>query len=418
MKLNQKVLFATLTLLLASNNSLAAGYSTGIYSTSGLATAYAGSATGIHDVSDMFFNPATIAEAKKNEFIASISYLDLRIDADGASANSKGNKVSGTESRDAGNNAFVPAFYLASPLNDKTTFGLSITSPFGLSTEYGKNWVGRYEALKSSIKTININPSLAYKITDKLAVAVGVQAQYYQAILTKAVDLSSYGASDGFGKAQGSDWGYGYNLGTTYKFNDQLKFGLGYRSKIDYKITGTTRLLSNDIGSSYSKFNAKTTTPESLTGGVAYKLNDKVELAYDTTWTRWSRLKSLTINAYQDSNLTDSSNFNWKDSFLYSLGANFTLNNKWLLRAGTAYEKDAVTDAGREPRVPSGDRIWTTFGFSYKVSESLAIDSSYVHEFFRTVKSNLAADSATTSSFSAKYKTRVDVISVAVKKTF
>ena len=227
-----------------------------------------------------------------------MSYLDFRTDPDNASGSFSNTFVaSGKETSNAGSREYVPAFYVAAPINDQTVLGLSVTSPFGLSTKYNSDWIGRYRAVESRINTFNINPSVSYKIDDKLSVGAGLQAQYYQATLTKAVVNSGdpYTASSDFiGKAKGSDWGYGYNLGATYKVNDDLKLGLGYRSKIDYKLTGRTQVVGYGW---YSDFNAKTTTPESLTAGAAYKLNNTVDLSYDVTWTRWSRLKSLSIIA-------------------------------------------------------------------------------------------------------------------------
>jgi len=414
MRINHKLFISALAFLLASNSqSFASGYSTDSTSTSGLGNAYAGSVTGVHDVSDMFFNPSVTAGIEKNEFIASMTYIKLDIDSDGSAGNfSGGGSVSGGDSRNAGSNNFIPAFYLATPINDKATFNLAVTSPFGLSTKYDSTWAGRYRAVESSISNVNFNPSVSYKLSDKLSVGAGVVAGYYQATLTKAVFT---GGNDATGKLSGSDWGYGYNLGANYKFNDQLKVGIGYRSKIDYNLSGTTKVA--DLGL-YSDFNAKTATPESLTIGAAYKITPKVELAYDTTWTRWSRLKSLVVTAHQNSALNDTTTFNWHDSFLHSVGANFTINDKTLIRTGLAYEKDAVTDANRGPRVPGGDRVWTTLGFNQKVGNGWEVDGAYSHQFYRAAKMNISDSSTTVPSLSAKYKTSVDVFSIALKKEF
>lgn len=414
MKPDQKLLFfAAIFLSLSNHQSFAAGYSTNLTSTSGLGNIYAGSVTGIHDISDMFYNPAITSDLKHKEFIASVSYVDMKIDPDNVSGNfSSGTQATGTEVKNAGVNKAVPALYLATPLNDKIAFGLSITSPFGLSTKYDKNWIGRYRAIESSITTFSINPSLSYKINEKLSVGAGVQAQHYEALLTKAVRTSG---ADALGKLHGTDWGYGYNFGVSYQPSDQLKFGASYRSKIDYKITCVTQVA--DLGL-YSDFHAKTTTPESATIGASFKLNKKTTLAYDGTWTRWSRLQSIVANAHQDARLNYKANFNWHDSFLHSLGANFTLNDKWLIRSGVAYEKDAVSDSGREPRVPTGDRVSLGFGFNYKIAESWAIDAAYVHQFFKTVTSSITDSTTTVNSFEARYKTKINVFSVALKKEF
>jgi long-chain fatty acid transport protein len=402
-------------LLLGQTNSLAAGYSTSLYSASGLGNSYAGSVNGMHDASDIFFNPAVTAGLKKSQFIISASYLMLNVDPDNSSASfANGNKVTGTDSHDAGVDSVVPSFYLATPLTKNTTFNFAVTSPFGLATKYDDNWTGRYRAIESSITTININPSFAHKINDQFSVGFGFQAQYLETLLSEATYYPG-STSDGFGKLTGSDWGYGYNFGANFKLNEQWKFGLGYRSKIDYKIAGSTEIVAYNM---YSGLDAKISTPESLTLGANFKATKKIELAYDLTWTRWSRLKSLTVNSYQNSALSSTTNFNWHDSLMHSVGANFTLNDKWLLRTGVAYEKDAVTDANREPRIPTADKIWLSFGFNYKIGNGFSLDSSYLHQIYRTAQINLTDSSDYVSSLSARVSTRVDVISLAIKKEF
>jgi long-chain fatty acid transport protein len=397
--------FAVAFLLAINGSAFAAGYSTGIFSTSGLATSYAGSVTGIHDSSDIYFNPANSANLKNSEFIASFTHLTLDSDPDHVSGT-----FSGNEERDIGVDSQIPELFLAMPINEKMAFGLAVTTPFGLATSYDQGWAGRYRAVESSVATVNINPSLSYKINDQFSIGAGFQAQYYKATLTKMVLA---GGNDYLGKSYGSDWGYGYNLGANYKFNDRLKFGLGYRSKIDHKIKGKTSI--SDIGGVglYSNFNASIVTPESLTAGVAFKINDAIELAYDSTWTRWSRVKSLVIANHQLK--TDGINLNWHDAFLNSIGANFIINDKLILRSGVAYEKDATNNLTREPRVPTGDRTWVSFGFNYKINKNWEFDGAYVHQFFKTTKVSLNDSFGT---FNATYKSKVDVYSVAVKRNF
>ncbi len=403
MTIRKKLLLATSLFIASQGQALAAGYSTSLYSTSGLANSYAGSAAGSHDVSDMFFNPATLSDIKTKQFVASVSYLDLKIKPyNTSSAGSYGSRTD-----DAGRNAMVPAFYFSTPVSKSTTFGLAVTSPFGLATTYNNDWAANQSAIASAIKTININPSVSYKLSDKLAVAVGAQLQYMELVVTR--DL--FGNSGAFGKTKGNDWGYGYTLGAHYKLNDQVKFGIGYRSKIDHRLEGNTSV----NGTRLSGTNANISTPESLTIGGSFKLNPKLELVSDITWTRWSRFKSFI--AHQDRPLVaggddiNTTVFNFQDSFMYSVGANYTLNDKWLLRAGSAYEQGGVRDSSREPRIPASDRIWTSFGFNYKCSKTLSFDAAYMHQFYRM-------STIDNPALSTKYKTSVDVISFGVKKDF
>jgi long-chain fatty acid transport protein len=285
-----------------------------------------------------------------------------------------------------------------------------VTTPFGLATKYDEGWIGAGHALDSSIVTHNINPSVSYKLNDKLNIAAGFQAQYYKATLTKE-------AFTGIAKSHGSDWGYGYNLGLLYKPTSDLKVGVGYRSKIDHKVEGTTSAYAANI---HSSLHLSTTTPESVDLGVSYKITDATEIAYDMIWTRWSRVKSLVASNHLTLG-NDTTTLNWSDSFLHSVGVSHAANEKLTLRAGAAYEKAAIGNANREPRIPVGDRIWTSLGFNYDLGSGLSVDASYTHVFFDDVNLSVASSSVdgnNVNSVNANAATKADLYSLAIKKEF
>ena len=419
-----KILLLAASSFLFSRVSYAAGFATDSHSASALGTSYAGSVSGANDISDSFFNPAALSNTKKNEALLSMTYINFKVDDDNTNAvyNSNGSSVAGVRNNKQTVNAFIPAGYIASRINDKTTLGLSITSPFGLSTSYNSNWAGRYYAIDSEISSVNFNPMISYEFNKKLSLGFGVQAQYIRSTLTNAVDiggiyLSSPGSSDGFAKVKGDDWGYGFNAGLKYQLSDDLTFGLGYRSAIKHKLDGDIKLESS-LGNQTSNFNAKLTTPENITAGFSYKLNEKITLLHDTSWTRWSRVKTLNINATQNSNLSNSTNLNFKDSFRYSFGAHFQQNEKLKLKIGAAYEDGSVGNDSRNPRIPISDKIWTSIGFGYRIGNNTTIDATYLHEFYKKNKVNLQAAGSNTTNISANYKNKIDVIAVSLKIDF
>ena len=427
MKIRNLIFTAFAISIFNISNVIAAGFTVDSHSASGLANAFAGSSTGAHDIGDSFFNPAILSDVKTKNFIISSSYLDIKIDDDNASGQyANSSSVAGERNDDAGENALIPAFFLAVPVSHKATFGINATIPFGLSTKYDQNWIGRYHAIESTIETANINTSLSYKLTQDLSVGAGLQAQYFKAVLTKMVDVASHplvggtpGTLDALGKAKGDDWGYGYNLGLKYKVNDELEVGIGYRSKIKHKLEGKTQIASSTLGYPSSDFNSSITTPETLMFGFKYGLTDKLLLVQDTSWTRWSRLKSLDINAIETTSLSESTELDWKDTWKYAIGLNYKVNNKWLLRSGLAYEEGAV-DKKRNPRLPTGDKIWTGVGFEYAMNDKTKIDFTYLHEFFK--KTNTSIDNADPgvpiSSLDSNSKTSLDLFSIALKMEF
>src|SRR5690606_39217398 len=119
---------------------------------------------------------------------------------------------------DAGPTAYVPNLYAGHRLNEKVAIGIGLFSPFGLTTEYDSNWIGRFSALKSEVMTANVNPTAAVKVNERLSVGAGVSAQYVDAELTQALSPMAPGA---VGKIEGDDYGYGFNLGAQYAVTDK-----------------------------------------------------------------------------------------------------------------------------------------------------------------------------------------------------
>jgi Outer membrane protein transport protein (OMPP1/FadL/TodX) len=79
-------------------------------------------------------------------------------------------------------------FYDASP---ELKFGLAVTAPFGLNSQYGSDWIGRYQAIKSNIETINVNLNIAYRVSDWLSIGGGPAIQYVTAEPTNAINSTT-----------------------------------------------------------------------------------------------------------------------------------------------------------------------------------------------------------------------------------
>lgn len=394
------------------NNANASGFGVDLHSTAGLANSYAGSAAGAHDVSDSFVNPANLSNVKSNSLSFGIAHLNSDIDDDNGSATEPGKAgggtVSGVRNNDAGDDkALVPNFYFAHRINDKVVTGFNINSPYALSSKYDAGWIGRYHAIESKIKSVNFNPNISYEIDEKLAIGFGLQAQYVKTTLTKAIPT---GGADIFGKLTADDFGYGYNLGATYKISEDAKIGIGYRSKIDHKLRGRSVVPAAGLGSNIT---TNITTPESLTIGGSYKINDKLEILSDIVWTRWSRVQAFDVIAPQSADLdADDLTFALDDTFKYAIGLNYQLNNQFKIRTGAAYEEGAYSSSNfRSPRLPTGDRIWTTLGFEYKISDDLKIDAAYLHQFYKKTSTTIEQTNDI-GGLNTNYKLNVNIYSL------
>ncbi len=402
-------------------------------SVKGLGTAFAGGAAAAEDAATIFFNPAGLSRLSGSQAVAGMHLLlpTARFSNEGSS-HLAGQPLGGGDGGDPGSAILIPNFYYGHKLNDRFSAGLGVFSPFGLSTTYDSGWVGRYHAVKSELLNFNINPAVAYRVTEKLSLGAGINAQYLKAELSNAIDfgtifaaLGAPGAApqmnDGFVTFEGDSWSWGYNVGALYEFSGDTRAGIAYRSRIDHKLNGDAHFSGvpslNPTGRFVdSGITSDVTLPDSLSASIWHNLSKEVAVMADVTWTNWSTIEELRIRldnpAESDAVLT----LQWEDTFRYSVGAVY-LPGTWTFRAGAAYDESPVPDAAHAtPRVPDSDRIWLAAGVGYKISDSISVNTGYSHLFFRdaAIRKTAAGEDQFRGGLSGSYESGVDVVSAEV----
>ena len=401
-----------------------AGFAIIEHSAKGLGAAFSGGAASAEDTSTVWFNPAgmtqldgTQIDAASHIIVPSSDFTNEGSVINPAVPGVGGTPLPGRDSKDPGVAALVPNFYYVRELRPNLKFGLGVNAPFGLKTNYSQNWVGRYHALTSDLKTFNINPGLAYKFDNGFSLGFGVSAQYAKARLTNAIDKSTacLGAAPGavcnaFGLVtpatpttdgyidlkDADDWSYGYNVGALYEFSPRTRVGVHWRSKISHELEGKAEFTNTaDLAGLFGggrftnqTFSAKATMPESLSVSGFHQINPKVAVMGDFTWTRWNRFDELVINfdGGHPQNVTPE---NWNNSIRVSGGVSYAYNDRLTLRGGLAYDEEPIPDATRRtPRIPGDDRTWVAVGASYQRSDKLSLDVGYTHLFVGDVPIN------------------------------
>lgn len=168
-------------------------------SVSGLGNAYAGGAAGAEDAATIYYNPAGMTRLKGSQVLLGGHLIIPSAKFNNQGSTRRNGTSLGLDNGDnAGVTALVPNFYLSHNLNNNIVVGLGINSPFGLITDYGNTWVGRYHATKTDMLSININPSIAYKADEHLSFGAGVSAQYIKVQYDSMIDnLLVGGRTDG-----------------------------------------------------------------------------------------------------------------------------------------------------------------------------------------------------------------------------
>ena len=381
----------------------AAGFALIEQNASGLGNAYAGQAAAATDASTVFFNPAGMTLLPDRQLVMAGHLIRPQAEFSGTVSPA----IGGGNGGDAGDLAFVPNAYYAFRLTPDLHLGVGLNAPFGLKTEYDPDWKGRTQAIKSEVKTVNLNPSIAWRAGESLSLGAGVSIQYAEATLT-----SSAGGA-GVATVKGDDYGWGFNLGALWQASEATRIGLAYRSEVEQTLDGdvgfsTAAMLNGPV-------NAAVTLPDSASLSLFHKLDTRWDLLADITWTGWSDFRELRIVRTNGDVLGTPTEENWSDSYRYSLGANYHLNDKLTLRGGVAFDETPVSDAFRTARIPDEDRTWVAFGAQYRLSRKSAIDVGYAHLFIRDAAIDKAENGVT---LAGSYDASVDILSAQLTLGF
>ncbi len=379
----------------------------------------AGASASSDGLGSMFFNAASITKYEGTQGSAALHVILPSAKFNGSRAPVGVPLPTVTGSGKTDEKGFVPNAYVVTDLGDRMKLGLGINAPFGLVTEYDPNWVGRYHAIRSDLKTININPTIGYRVNDRLSLGFGVSAMYADVELTQAVFTPG---GDGHAVLAGDDWGLGFNLGVQYDLSDATTLGFAYRSQVKQELEGTSSLTVPGVPFPIVRFiSADLTLPDNASFGVSHAFSSNWTLMADLAWTNWSvfdRLYAVDSNGVPVVDQPE----DWKDSWRYSLGMEYSPGNAWTWRAGVAFDETPIPSAElRTPRIPGEDRTWVSFGFSYAASENLSFDLAYAHLFVDDARiDNTTANAPPGVNFTltGEFENSTDIISAQLNYKF
>lgn len=372
-------LIPALVALAFSGSASAAGFQLIEQNASGIGNAYAGSAAVAENASTIFFNPAGMTQLQAREFSLGISVV--RPSFKFSDSGSIAGLLSGN-GNDGGTLAYIPNGYFSWALNKDLYFGIGFSGPFGLMTEYDSTWLGAAQSISFDIKTYNINPSIAYRVNDKLSIGFGIswmrmEAEYIKrAAASPVAPLATLTADD-------DSWGW--NVGALFNVSPTTKVGVSYRSTVKQNLDGNLTVAG------VTSFGAKADIelPDTFIISTTQKLNDKWEMLGDISWTGWSSVPKVDIIRKADGAVVQRLDTAFNDSWRVALGANYQLNNAWKLKFGIAFDQTPVPDAShRLVSLPDNDRTWLSFGAQWKPSKEGTLDLGASYLFVKDTDIN------------------------------
>ncbi|HHF4366141.1 TPA: outer membrane protein transport protein [Haemophilus influenzae] len=405
-KFNQSLLATAM--LLAAGGANAAAFQLAEVSTSGLGRAYAGEAAIADNASVVATNPALMSLFKTAQFSTGGVYVDSRINMNGdvdASIKATMNmtKYGSASQRNVVPGAFVPNLYFVAPVNDKFALGAGMNVNFGLKSEYDDSYDAGVFGGKTDLSAINLNLSGAYRVTEGLSLGLGVNAVYAKAQVernagliadtihngqikdalkkvdqqTKIPDILTSKNKSVVSLQDRAAWGFGWNAGVMYQFNEANRIGLAYHSKVDIDFADrtATSLGAKDIEA--GKTGITLTLPDYLELSGFHQLTDKLAVHYSYKYTHWSRLTKLHAS-YENGKKAFEKELQYSNNSRVALGASYNLDEKLTLRAGIAYDQ-AASRHQRSAAIPDTDRTWYSLGATYKFTPNLSADLGYAY---------------------------------------
>jgi long-chain fatty acid transport protein len=312
---------------------------------------------------------------------------------------------------------FMPArLFLTRKMNDRVSAGISVTSPFGLSTNWSPSSATSGVATFSRIKSITVNPNAAYRMNDRLSIALGLDFMKLEATMERMLGPATLFRLDGEGA------GWGANAAVHYRTSGSVDLGLSYRSRIKVDVENARAGL---IGVPAFNNSVKTeiTLPDLIEAGLSYKLSDRTTLNADLDYTWWStydrlEMKSntfLVLTGMATDTVTDEKK--WKNTWTVRMGGQYQAGDQWRLRAGYVYDQTPVKEANFETGTPDADRQGITVGTGYS-SGIMTVDASYMYLLFKNRHITDSLVDGPTQVLNGTYKAQAHLLGINIAYRF
>jgi len=373
---------------------------------------HAGIAASAEDASTAFYNPAGLVRIHNQQVVVGVDPImtDIRFNGTVKVADTFGGHttpaVPYSTSAQGGTFNLVPNLSYAAPLSDRVVFGLSLVAPFGLQTSYGNPALTRYAATLSSLKVIDLSPSLGIALTDKFSIGAGFDAEHARGEfdlvagsptspgvpVTTTLDTTSQNV--------GTSNAYGYHLGALYQFSDATRVGLAYHSQVVHHLKGSskfygplanadTNFLFLPMYQSSQQLSANATLPPTTSLSIFHTFNPSWDGMASISYTQWNVFKNLVLQnaagidttANPNNNLTVIVPENYHNTWNYSVGGNYHANEKWFFRGGLGYDQTPTNNTYRNLQLPDASRIAVAVGAHYQAIKTLGLDLGWTHFF-------------------------------------
>jgi len=387
-----KKVLSVVVLLLVCAVTYAGGYRVSLQGQRGLAMGHTGVAM-VNNAELAFFNPGGLVhlEGKLN-----IAVGGFGVFSDVKYQNTEFGQSSQTESP-TGTPLYLYASY---NLSEKFAVGLALYTPYGSTVEYPTDWAGSHLVNNIDLSAIFIQPLFSTQLTEHVSIGGGpilaIGGVNFNRNLSRNLTDIEGNRSNVEIDSQGLT-AFGFSVGAMATVNDKLSFGINYRSRIDIDVEqgDGDATFSNvpdsplaPITNGTFDFTATLPLPAEWTLGVSYKATDKLTVNFDYNYAEWDAYEALDIrflNTDGSLALESINPRNYKNASSYRVGAQYDVSSKFVLRAGAYFDESPVQDGFFAPETPRNDSYGFTGGFTFNVTDKLAIDASFLYLTFKEI---------------------------------
>jgi len=397
-----------------SSNVSAAGFQLNEFSSAGLGRSYSGEGAMADTAASASRNPALLMMYTRPELSIGAVFIDPDVDITGKSPSG-----ASLDSKNIAPVAWVPNLHYVHPINDQFAVGGSVTSNFGLATEFNDGYTAGAYGGKTDLQTLNLNLSGAYRLNQHFSFGLGFDAVYAKAKLERyAGELPKLLAGQGLqtgrltpqqagmiaqipGDTQishlkGDKWGYGWNAGILYEVDENNRYGFTYRSEVKIKFDGDYK---SSLPAQYNPITQALgvglpwgTSGNTIPGSLDLNLPEMWELSgynkvapqwaihYSLAYTSWSQFQELRATGNNGQTLFEKHE-GFRDAYRIALGTTYFYDDNWTFRTGIAFDDSPVPAQNRSISIPDQDRFWLSAGTTYAFNKDASVDVgvSYMH---------------------------------------
>lgn len=395
MKKNQ--MLKILPLVIAASlpaSTLAGGLWINEYGDPSQGRARAGSAAGTDDAATVVHNPASMTRLGSDQVMVTGGFIYSKTEFD---VESNGLLNGNGNGGNAGSTIPVGSAFYTRQINDATWFGVSLAGWSGAGLDYHDDWAGRFQTTEVELLAMVLTPAVAYQVTDKLSLGMGLPIMYTELNIDLAVP-NGPGQPDGTAKLDGDDTLVAIQLGTLYEFTDNTRIGVNYSSEFEADYDGGIKITGRISASAETSLSLS----EKARVSMSHDFNDTTTGHISWGWENWSQMNNVALSVENGgANLPR----RWDDTYHYAVGVTHSVSQHWRLNAGIAYDTDPVDKEHRTADMPMDRQIRYAFGVEYIPTKGPSIAASLVYADYGSapIVSDGLGD-ANLTGFSGDYK--------------